>query len=68
MLSWRGAVKAVPESFSAYRPRAGFWGEFAPIGRAPFAASDLVHVSTRLAAREGLWWREREGETEREGR
>jgi hypothetical protein len=31
----------VPESFSAYRPRGGFWGEFAPMGNAPSMASDL---------------------------
>lgn len=26
--SCRGAVNAVPDSFSAYKPRGGFWGEF----------------------------------------
>jgi hypothetical protein len=34
-------VKAVPDSFSAYRPYGGFWGELDPVGRAPVIASDL---------------------------
>lgn len=38
----RGAVKAVPESFSAYRPSGGFCGELAPIGSAPSTASVLA--------------------------
>lgn len=39
--SWRGAVNAVPESFSAYRPYGGFCGELVAMGNAPSMASDL---------------------------
>ena len=35
----RGAVKAVPESCSAYRPYGAFCGEFWPCGTAPGRAS-----------------------------
>lgn len=34
-------MKAVPDSFSAYRPYGAFWGEFWPTGRAPSMASVL---------------------------
>jgi hypothetical protein len=36
---WRGAVNAVPESCSAYRPCATRCGEFCPCGSAPAIAS-----------------------------
>jgi hypothetical protein len=36
-----GAVKAVPDSFSVYRPSGAFCGEFAATGKAPETASLL---------------------------
>ena len=35
----RGAVKAVPDNCSAYRPRGACCGEFCPCGKAPDTAS-----------------------------
>lgn len=43
--SCRSAVKAVPESFSVYKPCGACCGEFCPIGSAPGTASLLQHVS-----------------------
>lgn len=38
-LRWRGAVKALPDSCSAYRPYGQRWGAFWPTGSAPGSAS-----------------------------
>ena len=36
---WRGAVNAVPDNCSAYRPSGATWGELRPTGSAPAMAS-----------------------------
>src|ERR1700744_3502841 len=47
--SSRGAVKAVPDSFSLYRPYGHFWGELAAKGRVPSMASLLRNVISKRA-------------------
>lgn len=46
-------MKAVPESFSAYSPRGGFCGEFAPIGSAPSTASVLGYCKWEVIIMSG---------------
>jgi hypothetical protein len=54
LFSCLGAVKLVPDSFSAYNPDGGFCGLLCPTGNAPGTLSDLLPLAHYKD--ETGWW------------